>query len=80
MSRRDGPSEIESFEFASLSPANTIRQRLRYSIGHVQTSSRNLTANAARDVPTRHPVEHFNSFALFAPMDVPASSDVPGRY
>ena len=41
--------------FAILSPANSIRQRVRYSMGDDPTVSLNLSAEIDRDMPARCP-------------------------
>jgi hypothetical protein len=46
-------TEIGSLEFASLFPARSIRQRVRYSIGDAPTVSLNLRANVDRDMSAR---------------------------
>jgi hypothetical protein len=48
-------SEMESLVFAILSPASSIRQRVRYSIGGTPTVSLNLSAKIDRDMPARCP-------------------------
>ena len=45
--------ETESLEFISRSPASSILQRVRYSMGDVPTVSLNLIAKADRDMPAR---------------------------
>ena len=46
-------AEIGSLEFTSLSPASSIRQRARYSIGAAPTVCLNLSAKIERDMPAR---------------------------
>src|SRR5580704_15596534 len=46
---------MESLVFAILSPANSIRQRVKYSIGDTPTVSLNLNAKIDRDMPARCP-------------------------
>ena len=46
-------SEMESLVFTILSPASSIRQRVRYSIGDTPTIWRNLSAKVDRDMPPR---------------------------
>ena len=46
-------TEMGSLEFASLSPASSMRQRVRYSIGDAPTVSLNFRAKVDRDMPAR---------------------------
>ncbi len=46
-------AEIGSPELVSLSPANSIRHRVRYSMGDVPTVALNFRAKLDRDMPTR---------------------------
>jgi epsilon-lactone hydrolase len=46
-------AETGSLELVSLSPASSIRQRLRYSIGDVPTVSLNFRVKLVRDMPAR---------------------------
>src|SRR5471032_2947461 len=46
-------AEMESLELASLSPASSMRQRVRYSIGEAPTVSLNFSAKVERDMPAR---------------------------
>src|SRR5260370_17924702 len=46
-------AEMGSLEFVSLSPASSIRQRVRYSIGDSPTVCLNLRAKVDRDMPAR---------------------------
>ena len=46
-------TEMGSLEFASLSPASSIRQRVRYSMGDAPTVSLNFRAKVDRDMPAR---------------------------
>ena len=46
-------AETESLEFASLSPASNIRQRVRYSMGDAPTVSLNFSAKVDRDMAAR---------------------------
>ena len=48
-------SEMESLVFAILSPASSIRQRVRYSICDTPTVSLNLSAKIDRDMPAGCP-------------------------
>src|ERR1700737_4477230 len=46
-------TEMGSLEFASLSPASSIRQRVRYSMGDSPTVCLNFRAKVDRDMPAR---------------------------
>ena len=46
-------TEMGSLEFVSLSPASSIRQRVRYSMGDAPTVSLNFRAKVDRDMPAR---------------------------
>ena len=59
-------AEMRTLEFASLSPASSMRQRVRYSMGDSPTVCLNLSVKVDRDMPER-----------FA--SSPTSSDAPDR-
>ena len=53
VAERQGNDGMGSLEFSSLSPASSIRQRVRYSIGVSPAVALNFRAKVDRDMPAR---------------------------